>query len=122
MGSREEKRFEKPVEKKNDIFISSENIENRVNDMIRSDLMDDSTYNNVDRKMDRIEEKLDATLNESRSGILPNRETIMNKPVETPVVESAPENKSVTSSAPSKPTISLDDINENEFFDDFFED
>lgn len=122
MRPREEKIVSRPVEKNNDIFISTENIENRVNNIIRDDFIDDSTYNNIDMKMDRIEEKLDATLNESRNTIIPERQTIMNKPMEEPVVEKEKEQPVVTSSAPEKPTISLDDINENEFFDDFFED
>ena len=118
---KEELPVSRPVEKKNDIFISSENIENRVNDIIRGDMFEDSTFNNVDKKMDDIDSKLDATLNESRNTIIPSRSTIMNKPVEEPVAPKK-EQPSVTSSAPSKPTISLDDVDENEFFDDFFED
>jgi len=121
MRPREEKTISRPVEKKNDIFISSENIENRVNNIIRGDLLDDSTHNNVEKKMDKTEEKIDSTLNESRNTILPSRQTIMDK-VEEPVVEPRNNQPSVTSSAPEKPTISLDDVDENEFFDDFFED
>ena len=121
MKPKEELPVSRPVEKKNDIFISSENIENRVNDIIRGDMFEDSTFNNVDKKMDDIDSKLDATLNESRNTIIPSRSTIMNKPVEEPVAPKK-EQPSVTSSAPSKPTISLDDVDENEFFDDFFED
>lgn len=116
MKPKEEMPASRPVEKKNDIFISSENIENRVNDIIRGDMFD-----NVDKKMDDIDSKLDATLNESRNTIIPSRSTIMDKPAQESIIPKK-EQPSVTSSAPSKPTISLDDVDENEFFDDFFED
>lgn len=118
---KEEMPVSRPVEKKNDLFISSENIENRVNDIIRGDMFDNSSFDNVDKKMDDIDSKLDATLNESRNTIIPSRSTIMDKPAQESIIPKK-EQPSVTSSAPSKPTISLDDVDENEFFDDFFED
>ena len=40
---------------------------------------------------------------------------------ETIIPASKPAAPSTVSSAPAKPTISLDDIDENQFFDDFFE-
>ena len=52
---------------------------------------------------------------------LPGVEKLVAEPVEEPVAPKK-EQPSVTSTAPSKPTISLDDVDENEFFDDFFED
>ena len=121
MKPKEEMPVSRPVEKKNDLFISSENIENRVNDIIRGDMFDNSSLDNVDKKMDDIDSKLDATLNESRNTIIPSRSTIMDKPAQESIIPKK-EQPSVTSSAPSKPTISLDDVDENEFFDDFFED
>jgi hypothetical protein len=83
---------------KNESIISTESIENKVNDIIRENYPS-NPLENVDKKMDKIEEK--------------TRETIM--------PTSKPAAPSTVSSAPEKPTISLDDIDENQFFDDFFE-
>ncbi len=92
----EEKPNPAPESKKDDKpIISISSIEDRVNDMIRSG--------------NQVEEK--------------PRETILPRPA--PVEDKKEEEKttsSVKSSVPDKPTISLDDIDENQFFDDFFED
>ena len=95
---------EKPVKPEkttnsSDSIISTESIENKVNDIIRGNYPS-NPLEKADKKMDKIEEK-------TRETILPNnRQTTQN----------------TVSSAPDKPTISLDDVDENQFFDDFFED
>ncbi|MBQ7104822.1 MAG: type IV secretory system conjugative DNA transfer family protein [Bacilli bacterium] len=85
---------------KEDTFISNESIENKVNEMF--------TNSAFEEKMDRIDEKVEETI--IKPGEIIKEESI---------VEPKP---SVTSQTPAKPTISLDDIDENQFFDDFFED
>lgn len=101
---------EKPTVTKNDEpIISAKNIENKVNDLIKGDLFDN-----------KFEGTSNKPISEEKETIIPKRETIMGESKEEkdkPTVSST-----VTSSSPAKPTISLDDIDENQFFDDFFED
>jgi len=86
----------------NENIISNESIENKVNDIMREDIF-----------TKEFEKKIEQEVNNS----IPSKET---KPII--VDESKSTKTNITSSAPEKPTISLDDIDENQFFDDFFED
>ena len=83
---------------KTESIISTERIENKVNDIISGNYPQNS-LDNVDKKVDKVE-------NTTRETIIPSNKAT------TPTVSSAPE----------KPTISLDEVDENQFFDDFFED
>ena len=86
-----------PKETKPAPIISTEHIENKVNDIMKEN---NSSNVDINQKVDKAEEK--------------RRETIL------PSNNIAPQ--STVSSVPEKPTISLDDVDENQFFDDFFED
>ena len=88
---------------KEEPIISNQSIENRVNEIISGDMFNNSS---VEEKMDKIDKKVEETIikPEQSNGILPTPQ---------PVVEQPKSNK---------PSISLDDIDENQFFDDFFED
>ena len=96
-----------PVQK--EPIISAESIEDKVNDIIKGDLFTNKT--SVEEKMDKVEEKVNNT-------IIKPQETIISKNEKSNKESEA----KITSSVPEKPTISLDDIDENQFFDDFFED
>lgn len=100
----------KPIIREEPI-ISNESIENKVNDLMKGDLFNS-----------KFEEKINKQVEPKRETIMPQRETIMPKVPEENVVKPSTNSNNVTSQAPSKPTISLDDIDENQFFDDFFED
>ena len=88
---------------KEEPIISNESIENKVNEIISGDAFNNSK---IEEKMDNIDRKVEETIikPETNNGILPTPQ---------PTVEQPKSNK---------PTISLDDIDENQFFDDFFED
>ena len=86
-----------PKETKPAPIISTEHIENKVNDIMKEN---NSSNVDINQKVDKAEEK--------------RRETIL------PSNNIAPQ--STVSSVPEKPTISLDEVDENQFFDDFFED
>ena len=88
---------------KEEPIISNQSIENRVNEIISGDMFNNSS---IEEKMDKIDKKVEDTLitPEKNNSILPTPQ---------PVVEQPKSNK---------PSISLDDIDENQFFDDFFED
>ena len=110
MPPKEERPKETPKEQpKSEPIISVSNIEDRVNNIIKSDRINENSK----------------PAETSNNTIMPPRETIMGPAKDPPapkVVEEAPKATETVSSAPSKPTISLDDVDENEFFDDFFED
>ncbi len=80
----------KPVPKDKPM-VSIANVENKVNDIIQTDRLNDKNKEDRDRV---VEEKI----------------------IATPKTDKVSENDN-----PTKPTISLDDIDDSQFFDDFFE-
>ena len=101
--SSEEKQSMFKAPAKEEPIISNQSIENKVNEIISGNVFDNSS---IEEKMDKIDEKVESTIikPETNSGILPTPQPVVEQPKST------------------KPTISLDDIDENQFFDDFFED
>ena len=98
-------------------IVSTESIENKVNDIIKNDFLNNNS--DFNRQMDKVETKMDRVEDKVNNTIIQPHETIINQNKNTfdvPKTESK-----ITSSAPEKPTISLDDMDENQFFDDFFE-
>ena len=97
----------KVEEKKEDVpYISSQKIEDKVNEIIRN------------------QEKETTEINTTVNNIVNNEEINVVKPnpvIETPVEKKKIVDEVITTKTENKPTISLDDVSDAEFFDDFFE-
>lgn len=96
---------------KDEPIISNESIENKVNDIIKGNIFDSSS---IESKMDVVDKKVEET-------IAKPQETIIASPSSS-AANQQPQSTPSSNQTSSKPTISLDDIDENQFFDDFFED
>ena len=138
----ETKTVEKPMPE-----ISSKSIEDKVNAILRNQAMEDNQKMIINEQNKKsvekpvpeissksIEDKVNAILSNQN-----NQTTIENKQVveyipQKPVIETQPKQETIiynppkkiveqeiTTKTENKPTISLDDVSDEEFFDDFFE-
>ena len=127
--------------------ISSKSIEDKVNAILRNQAMEDNQKMIINEQNKKsvekpvpeissksIEDKVNAILsNQNNQTTIENKQVVEYIPPK-PVIETQPKQETIiynppkkiveqeiTTKTENKPTISLDDVSDEEFFDDFFE-
>ena len=124
---KEEPVISKPVEKQNTYpEISSKSIEDKVNEIIRNQEIANNTNGTNNNNVVKVEQPAPVPEEPPRPVVTPEpqKPIVAQEPTKPVVVPESPKKiveQEITTKTENKPTISLDDVSESEFFDDFFE-